>query len=1656
MSAHPPAAAPPALEPGLAPGAVGAPALDGRIAASIDAWQRKLLDLSKRNRALNFRATKVSTVAVVDEHPAEIFRVLYLAEREMRFKGVAVEAAAARTVDADTRLDTGPDAALDAALDDAPSQPRFVPYDASTLDERHTDEFLQTTATPDALDRSLRRLDEQARLAIEEQGVNTLFLALGMLHSTESADSEQIFRAPIVLLPVELSRKSARSGYRIRAADDEPVVNPALAEYLRIDFGITLPELPDSASIPDDYDLQTVFAAVTQAIASRPGWSVTTDVFLALFSFQKFVMYKDLEANAPAVAAHRLVRQLVGREGDRVIGLPDDVRRLELDREFAPEATAQVVDADSSQLRAIAGAARGYDLVLEGPPGTGKSQTITNLIAQALSGGKSVLFVAEKMAALDVVHSRLVKAGLGEFCLELHSTKASKRAVMRSLAAAIDASLRPGTAALQAARALPAVRATLNDYVRALHTPHGTLGMTPFEAYGALAPVRGREPTPAAGASTVPSDAATVPSGGVPRLRYARAVDDVTREALDRAARELRELAAAASGVGGPAEHPWRDATKVFYTEDDIAAVRTLAALLVRQLADVRRRAAEVEAAFGVPPIRAASDVDTADRIATVMSRSPGAPPAVLASDAWNAPPADALQLIERGRTIAALQQRATERFTPAVLEQEHAADIAYVERKAEGVFGFLAVLDGRWRAIRKRWTSYRLSSYTPSLLEQGAEMKQVDRLRGERSAMAAADARGRELFGAWWAGERSSWDALDAYVRWVVEFRALAVRHRLDAPAIAVAARVAPDTADVRALNDATADALGTLAELRRVVGWPGDYLATTPFDEMQARAASLEAGASAGPRWAAFEGARQTVAAGIAGELLPDAMRGVVAFANLPDAFLRAFYMKWLAEVVESRPPLARFDALTHEQRVAEFRRLDREVLKENQAALTARLRERAQARLREPAAREALPFLQREMAKQRNHSPLRKTLRHAEPAIRAIKPCFLMSPLSVAQYLAGGEPAFDLVIFDEASQLPSEDAIGAIARGRQLVVVGDPKQLPPTDFFMVTAAPESIPMADDGTPLYSDAESVLEEFMGAGVPMSRLRWHYRSAHESLISFSNVTFYDADLFTFPSVETGTAENGLRFELVDGAVYEGKGLNSAEARRVVDAVVAFAREQLARRARGEPAESLGVGTFNLRQQLAIQDELELRRRDDPMIEPFFDRSLPEPFFVKNLENIQGDERDAIFLSVTYAKAADGVLRYNFGALNGENGWRRLNVLTTRARRRMQVFSSIRGSDINPTSAVSAGPRLLRAFLEYAEQGRLAVPAAVSAGTAESPFEREVMTALAERGLRVVPQVGVAGYRIDLGVVDDDVPDRYVCGIECDGVAYHSSETARDRDRLRQQVLEARGWTLHRVWSTDWFKDRAGQIERIVRLVGETRARVREEAARAAAGDATRAAAAASARPEPPDATASGGSGAGHAGAAPAGDAATYERPVGAPYVLAAGAGRYAGRELLDEPLAAVAGAVAAVVEAEAPVHEEDVISRVAAMWDTRAGARIEARIVEACQSAERNRAVERRGAFLWKPGRACVVRSRAGTRISADRIAPEEYRAAILAVLASGRGFARPVLVNEVRAVLGFARTGATLDESIGAALDAMLAEGMLGEGSTGVRQRT
>jgi len=1628
-----------------------------RVKASIENWKHKLLDLTKRNRALNFRMNKVSTIAIIDEQPAEVFRQLYLRERAMRFKAAADDAEEVEPVEDSTsvsnvssetpsvavQIESLPFAITGNALaadiesavepedEDESLGQEFAPYDAATLDEKHTDDWLQTGSKPEMLDKSLRRLDEQARGTIEEQGVNTLYLSLGMLHYTDSADSKQIFKAPVILLPVQVKRSSARSGYQILASGEDPLANPALAEFLRSNFGMTMPELPDSQAMPEDYDLQSIFSAMSQMIKGRQDWTLTTDIYLGLFSFQKLVMYKDLETNSDTFSEHRLIKQVVLHSGSQVAGLPQDVRDMQLDQEFAPEATYQVVDADSSQLRAIAACARNYDLVIEGPPGTGKSQTITNLIAQALALGKSVLFVAEKMAALEVVHNRLVQAGLGDSCLELHSTKANKRTVMTEIARALDASLQSIVAPTASTQRIPQVRTTLSDYVSAVHTPFGLLGISPYRAYGHLGKVL-----------------------DAPRFAYSGAADAVTLDQLEQVIRDLEDFAATSVPIGVPANYPWRDANKTFYTEQDLDLVKDLCSSLIKELAELIESSSQVQEKFSLPPITDLSDITVATEIASVVRQSPGAPLAVLSSNAWNSPPAQALELIGKGRECVALRSRIQAQLNDEALQEGHAEDISYVERKSEGIFSFLAFLDGRYRSIKKRWVSYRVPSYQASLIDQASEMKQIDRYRELRSELSNAEGLGTELFGNLWRGFDSSWDGLDRYIKWVVEIRALCVNHSLDEAALKVASLANPDTSDVEHLKEKATNVSNNLDSLQKAVGWPEDYFGLAPLSDIKGRVETLLGNVHLGPQWAAFEGAKQVVAEGLASEMIPAVLKGDLLFEDLPRMFIRSFYMKWLATVVQERPALARFSTLTHEQRVSEFKQLDQRVLLENRAALVSQLRDRTQHHLQQPHINECLPHLKREMARQRRHAPLRRTMKQAGEAIRAIKPCFMMSPLTVAQLLDASNSTFDLVIFDEASQLPPEDAVGAIARGSQLVVVGDPKQLPPTNFFQVTSGQANVQVDDEGNPLYEDSESILENFMGAGAANSRLKWHYRSTHESLINFSNVSFYDKDLYTFPNVETDSQKAGLQFEYVADGMYEGKGLNQNEARRVADAVVRFAKEQNERVQRGEQALSLGVGTFNLRQQLAIQDELELRRRQETSIEPFFSRERAEPFFVKNLENIQGDERDVIFLSVTYARAADGKLRYNFGPLNSENGWRRLNVITTRARQCMRVFTSMKGDEINLTATASLGPRLLREFLLYAEHGRLESTIADATSKTDSDFEIDVMNELTRHNITVVPQVGVAGYRIDLGILDDAAPGRFLCGIECDGVAYHNSETARDRDRLRQQVLEARGWTIFRVWSTDWFKDRQGQVARLISLIDGTRSRALEEAQaeketreRVAKENETKLAEESELlRQEAAELSAA------------ALKSEPYQRPVAVPYVTATVGGYYLNAPLLAAPLGDLVKACVLVIETESPIHQIDLTARVAAMWGQRAGPRIQSRIMEACRSAENRGVIQRRGDFYWSIStpEKLPVRSRLGTKIPANRVVPEEYREAITLILAKGHAFSRHELVKEVRAVFGFSRTGAILDEAINREVDFLLQAGKVGEGSAGIRLRT
>ena len=693
--------------------------------------------------------------------------------------------------------------------------------------------------------------------------------------------------------------------------------------------------------------------------------------------------------------------------------------------------------------------------------------------------------------------------------------------------------------------------------------------------------------------------------------------------------------------------------------------------------------------------------------------------------------------------------------------------------------------------------------------------------------------------------------------------------------------------------------------------------------------------------------------------------------------------------------------------------FRRLDIDLTTAARRTLASRLAERrphpSAASINLASSQPSI--LMKEVRKKRRHMPLRVLFSEIPELLMAIKPCFMMSPLSLGQFLPLGIVHFDAVVFDEASQVKPEDAVGAIMRGSQVIVVGDRKQLPPTSFFDVSTSDD-----EDEEEFYNDTnayESILDLCGTVGLPEKMLEWHYRSRREGLIAFSNNFLYGNRLVTFPSPDFSGSSTGVEFKYVEDGIYDRSRTrtNDREVQEIIKIVSAHARQY--------PNKSLGVVTFSQAQMTAIDTAILRMRGTDPTLEGFFGNSNDEPFFVKNLENVQGDERDVIVFSVGYGRDAMGKLAMNFGPLNTMGGERRLNVAITRAREKVLLISSIRGADLDLSRTNAEGVKLLKHYLDYADRGTAALDAVCTVDERaeyDSPFEEQVAGVLRTAGYRVDLQVGCSGYRIDLAVVHPETPGYYALGIECDGASYHSAATARERDRLREQVLEKLGWKLYRIWSTDWFRSRSKQVEKLLAAVevainhpkSSISAEIRLPNSNVEA--ATISAESSSGlwpyegswlfadRATPIQATSDTGK---VLPPRPELSATDHLAEVTRPYIEYS-----AKRQSSDfyDNLTAVKNVLIEIVEIEAPLYVDVAVRRVASAWGmTRAGSRVQEVSRRALEAAIRDKKVFIRGKFIYSTieNPIYVRRNVPGGWIRrAEEIAPEEIAAAVEIVL--------------------------------------------------------
>ena len=1350
-------------------------------------WKTSLLDLSLRNRLLNFKDSKKSIpllcpdIAGLEDALAgdETFRV--------RPKPNAWG-------EADPR---------DAALHQEQTGGNAL---ADYLREEMAQRRLHAAVTERDLSGRLTEIERASRLGLEEGGANTLFLALGFLVWTETSTSDIERRAPILLIPMRIERKSVRDGFHIQRIDEESRINITLLQKLKNDFGIAVDSLDPLPEDESGLDVPKILRTIRDAIKREPRWKVEEDSSLTILTFSRFLMWLDLEANAEELKKNAVVRHLIETSNELFEPEASFPNLATLDDRYPPSTTFCPLHADSSQLRAVYAASEGRTFVLQGPPGTGKSQTITNLIAHCLTVGKRVLFVAQKRAALDVVHKRLADVGLGPFCLELHSNKTTKESFRAQLSEALSVA---GTGSSEhwetETSRLAEQRRALNEYVHELHQPRA-FGKS---AYWIISRLIGH--------------------GGEPKVLLDLGdPGGRTSEEFVKMQAAVREVAEAARVSGDPVGHPLRTvrlSSYVWGIEDD-AKKAIQAAEEVRWNLKTNGASTLQALGLGIDEV-SLSDLKLACELTVMLETAPSVTQAIFSEPDWQRTKSELMEWIELGRGCATRRSTLLEANTAGILVLDLPMLIEKLQTRKESWFW------KKWRMegfIRKAVQAVRRDGKKPKdLTALEEELGQALIVVEENTKLEIQSEILSRLLGSFWQGHESRWDELQRIVEWAGKFRTIIDR----APGVDLDAKLktrstwtklategralfvagAPAAQHAQAFRDTLQGLenqrahLGSLLQLDAQGAWGGD----ADVQMLERTETTLQNLAENLPRlreWSHYQASRTGVVELRLTGLVEALENGDIGVHQLKTVFEHSFADWWARTVLKSVPSLVSFIGERHDLKITEFREHETKVADLTRKETFARIASgmpRAAAGQRTPASSEA-GLLQR--FAQGGRKTIRRIFKECPNALAKYKPCVLMSPLSVAQFIGPDFPKFDMVVFDEASQMPTYDAIGAIARGNQLLVVGDSRQLPPTSFFERQKGDEEY--SEDDLP--EELESILEEAEAAGIKPLRLDWHYRSRHESLIAFSNQQYYENRLHTFPAAIAEHPRLGVRWcEVPDGVYDHGKSrTNRKEAEAVVAEIIWRLRDPQ------EQSNSLGVVTFSQAQQGLIEDLLDIARGEYPEIEPYF-TTVSEPVFVKNLETVQGDERDVILFSICYGPDAAGVVRMNFGPLNNKGGERRLNVAITRARKQLLVFSRLRPEQIDLSRTQATGVHDLRTFLDYAKRGQVALVEQVSlkTGEVESFFEQSVLDELTKRGWHVDVQVGCSGYRIDLAVRDSDAPGRYLLGVECDGANYHSAKSARDRDRLRQAVLEGLGWRMHRVWSTDWWLQRPKEIAKL-------------------------------------------------------------------------------------------------------------------------------------------------------------------------------------------------------------------------------------------------
>jgi DNA polymerase III delta prime subunit/very-short-patch-repair endonuclease len=1307
---------------------------------------KKLLDLTLRNKLVKFKPTKTMHVQLRMEELGTYTKILAEGEKKITLKPSI-------------------------------TRPKFTSNWTSSEGTGKL-EGIYTHGEDEDPERKLRNLLNEAKTFEGENGYSALFCAIGIIKWNEAPGAE-FNEAPLLLQPVQLAKATRGNGFEIIGTGEPPVINPAIQLKLR-DQSISLPDEIDVIDNP----LESYVNSVEKLIAKKD-WTIEPKLWLGMYKFHKFVMYKDLQALLARVSGGAALPGAVDSildpdPNDPRMDRTPVVKESEIDDKIDWHNSRYILDADPSQIVAIEEVKAGKNLVIQGPPGTGKSQTIANLISELLGQNKSVLFVSEKEAALDVVKRRLDSAGLGNFCLALHGVKSSHDQFRNQMKPLLDGAFTIPPQGKYRESDHADSRTRLSDYAAMLRTTLKSTDLSIGWSINTLAALKqGNEPL-------------SIIAGKEPLPK---------RKDLDEATRWISDRKGWAKSHGHAKEHAWAwsgvtantpiDELDTAYQsiEAAIVAVREAhdefmvltddeAPMSKDDLERIQSWKPELEQGHNFQGLSSANDLNSVHEFAQECLSSLSI---ILESkDELEARGIDwksSLQAEPLRHEIEDLAQKFLFWLRPSYWKAKSSATQIYSEkpkrRKAELVNDLLALQEFQAQESEREQTLERSSTL---------QLGRTD-----------------------WEGLIES---LVALVSWLTHVLAISEVSKMP-------------TAVVSALGDPKRATLISDSISKMSTAWKQMESALQSIDKLVQPKMAAPFGnihdispivAKRLANWYKSEG-RGTVSGWIGYSQLQLAgsqlwLNGLVhvEFDRIESDVLEKSARFAIADAIYRKaardfPLLNSFDADQHEQARELFREQDLAISQHAAHDLCQDLAFRAKNVIENSYVGTPMHSIKVELQKKRRRKPIRQLVQETLPALRELKPCFMMSPITVSTYLPPDADAFDVLIFDEASQVKPEDALVCLMRGMQVVVVGDSKQLPPTSFFDAAEGD-----GEEEFEVLSSMESILDVCVANLFPEKMLTWHYRSRHHSLIEGSNQEFYSGRLLVFHSPEHESENLGLKMHYHRDSKYGegGQGVNRGEAKEIAKMVLEHWEKFGPRDGGDSAARTLGVVAFSVAQAREIRQQVYEIAPSDAHFQSWVDGLGHEPFFIKNLENVQGDERDRIIVGVGYGFDANNNLRKQFGPVNKKGGERRLNVLFTRAREETIVVSNFKAGELNLQGIASYGPQVLKRFLDLAETG--AWPETLEeGGETDSPFEDEVLEVLRRAGYQVTPQVGCAGFRIDLAVHDPNQAGRFCIAVECDGATYHSSPVARERDRQRQDVLERMGWTFTRVWSTDWF-----------------------------------------------------------------------------------------------------------------------------------------------------------------------------------------------------------------------------------------------------------